>query len=222
MDSNQLSTISNQSMAVTTRESLACCPVAQRLHDRCGADGVSLLAVSDVAGVDKGVTTAAQSVRYDGMSVSRFAKTHGEKTLAALVLAHLTLVEDMANVARPMKPEAMALLAKKVVAMLLEEDMTVNLADLQIVADRLINGEAGNVYGGLNAQLVMKAFTGYIGEKANAFADWRQEQSREHDFGTFGSMRSKEAGRMRDQQALRLYLDGTLNKDIKKKGKKKT
>lgn len=211
MDSNQPSTTSK---SVAVRDNLAGCPVAQRMYDRM-ADGVPMAAVMAVALTDHEVTTVAQSVRSMGTSVRKFAKDYDERTLAALVLTHLTLVEDMANVARPMKPEAMAMLAKKVTAMLLEEDVTINLADLQIVADRMVNGDAGNIYGGLKSQIVTKAFTDYICEKANAFADWRQEQAREHSFGSFGSDRSKESARLKDQQAMKLYLDGTLNKDLK-------
>jgi hypothetical protein len=211
MDSNQPSATSK---SVTVRDNLANCPVAQRMYDRM-ADGVPLAAVMAVALTNHEVTTIAQSVRSLETSVRKFAKDYDERTLAALVLTHLTLVEDMANVARPMKPEALAMLAKKVTKMLIEEDVTVNLADLQIIANRLINGDAGNIYGGLNSQIVMKAFSDYICEKAGEFAAWREEQSREHSFGSFGSARSKEFARMKDQQAMKMYLDGTLNKDIK-------
>ena len=211
MDSNQPSATSK---SVAVRDNLANCPVAQRMYDRM-ADGVPLAAVMAVALTNPEVTTIAQSVRSLETSVRKFAKDYDERTLAALVLTHLTLVEDMANVARPMKPEALAMLAKKVTKMLIEDDVTVNLADLQIVANRLIEGEAGNIYGGLNSQIVMKAFSDYICEKAGEFAAWREEQSREHSFGSFGSARSKESARMKDQQAMKMYLDGTLNKDIK-------
>lgn len=218
MDSKQLSNTSDRAVAVTTRESLGNCPVAQRLFDQTsGNDGIPLGAVAVVASTDKSIRTAAESVRCPGVSVTRFVKEFNERTLAALVLTHLTLVEDLANVARPMRPEAMALLAKKVTAMLLEEDVTINLADIQLVADRLIDGEAGNIYGGLNSQMVTKAFTDYICEKANAFADMREQQNREqYGFGSFGSERSRNAGRLKDQQAMKLYLSGTLDKDIKK------
>ena len=213
MDSNQPSATSN--VAVTVRDNLAGCPVAQRMYDHM-ADGVPMAAVMAVALTDHEVTTVAQSVRSMGTSVRKFAKDYDERTLAALVLTHLTLVEDMANVARPMKTEALAMLAKKVAKMLVEDDVTVNLADLQIIANRLINGDAGNIYGGLNSQIVMKAFTDYICEKAGEFAAWREEQAREHSFGRFGSERSKESERLKDLQAMQMYRDGTLGKDIKK------
>ena len=205
MDSHQLSTTSKAG-AVALRDTLAGCPVAQRMLDRMG-DDIPTVALAVVNAADTSVATAADSVRCTGqVSVTRFSKEFGDRTLAALVLTHLTLVEDMANVARPMKPEAMALLAKKVSAMLLEEDVTVTLADLQIVADRMVNGDAGNIYGGLNSQIVTKAFTDYICEKANAFADWRQEQAGGHAFGSFGAARSGQTERIRHQEALKHYL----------------
>lgn len=202
MDSNQPSTTSK---SVAVRDNLANCPVAQRMYDRM-ADGVPLAAVMAVALTNHEVTTIAQSVRSLETSVRKFAKDYDERTLAALVLTHLTLVEDMANVARPMKPEALAMLAKKVTRMLVDEDVTINLADLQIVANRLINGDAGNIYGGLNSQIVVKAFADYITEKANAFADWREEQAREHAFGSFGAVRSHDIERGKFKEAMSMYL----------------
>ena len=217
MDNQQLSTISNSAMmALTIHVSVDDSPVATRLIQRI-PDGIPVKAVEAILKTDLDITTADQSVRSLEPSVRSFAGIYGERTLAAIILSHLTLVEDLANVSRQMKPEAMAMLAKKVTAMLLAEDVSINLADLQIVANRMINGEAGSIYGGLNSQIVTKAFTDYICEKAEAFSGWRQEQAREHSFGSFGNARSKEHGRLSDQQAMKMYLEGTLKKDIKTK-----
>lgn len=227
-DGKQLSTISNppaplkggNDVAVPTRERLQKCPVAQRLYDRTG-DGLPLAAVAVVAAADRSITTATESVRSTGqVSVKRFAKDFEERTLAALILTHLTIVEDMVNVARPMKPEAMAMLSKEVTQMLVEDDMDWNLADIQIVADRLANGEVGQVYGGLNKAMVMKAFTGYMREKCDAFVALREEQAREHDFGSFGAERggtSRLKERMKNLAALAAYNEGNFKKDTKTK-----
>ena len=102
--------------------------------------------------------------------------------------------------------------------MLVEDDMTWNLADIQIVADRLANGEVGQVYGGLNRQIVMKAFTEYMGEKGDAFVALREEQAREHSFGDFGAERGGTAQlreRMKNVAALAAYNEGNFKKDIK-------
>lgn len=226
-DGKQLSTTSNppgplskgeHAVAVPTRELLQKCPVAQRLYDRTG-DGLPMAAVAVVAAADRSITTATESVRSTGqVSVKRFAKDFEERTLAALVLTHLTIVEDMVNVARPMKPEAMAMLSKEVAWMLLEDDMQWNLADIQIVADRLANGDAGQVYGGLNKAMVMKAFLAYMGEKCDAFVALREEQAREHSFGDFGAERGGTAQlreRMKNVAALAAYNEGNFKKDIK-------
>ena len=206
-EEKQLSTISNNAVAVPTRELLQKCPVAQRLYDRTN-DGLPLAAVAVVAAADRSITTATESVRSEGqVSVKRFAKDFGERTLAALVLTHLTIVEDMVNAARPMKPEAMAMLSKEVAQMLVEDDMQWNLADIQIVADRLANGDAGRVYGGLNKAMVMKAFLAYMAEKANAFADLREQQAKELDSGGFGQRTgSREAERLANHAAHLEYL----------------
>lgn len=219
-DSKQLSTISNNAVAVPTRERLQYCPVAQRLYDRTG-DGLPMAAVAVVAATDRSITTATDSVRSTGqVSVKRFAKDFDERTLAALILTHLTIVEDMVNVARPMKPEAMAMLSKEVAQMLVEDDMQWNLPDIQIVADRLANGDAGQVYGGLNKAMVMKAFLTYMGEKCDAFVELRQEQAREFNQGFNGARTSSsEAIRaeelVKHKAAREAYQNGTLKKDIK-------
>lgn len=217
-EENKLSTTSNNAVAVPTKERLQKCPVAQRLYDRT-CDGFPMAAVAVVAAADRSITTATESVRSTGqVSVKRFAKDFDERTLAALILTHLTIVEDMVNVARPMKPEAMAMISKEVARLLVEDDMTWNLADIQIVADRLANGEVGQVYGGLNRQIVMKAFTEYMGEKCDAFVALREEQAKEHGFGDFGANRGGTARleeRMKNLAALAAYNDGNFKKDIK-------
>ena len=120
-EEKQLSTASNNAVAVPTKERLQKCPVAQRLYDRT-CDGFPMAAVAVVAAADRSITTATESVRSTGqVSVKRFAKDFDERTLAALILTHLTIVEDMVNVARPMKPEAMAMISKEVAQMLAEE-----------------------------------------------------------------------------------------------------
>ncbi len=219
-EEKQLSTISNNAVAVPTRERLQHSPVAQRLYDQAGGDGIPMGAVAVVAATDRSITTARDSVRGGQVSVKRFAKDFDERTLAALILTHLTIVEDMVNVARPMKPEAMAMIAKEFARMLVEDDMTWNLADIQIVADRLANGEVGQVYGGLNRQIVMKAFTDYMREKCDAFVELRQEQAREHNRG-FGETRTSSpeairAGeRVKHIAAREALQNGTLKNDMK-------
>jgi len=196
--------------------------VALRLYDN--TDGIPLGAVAMIAAVDRDITTAAESVQSTGqVSVRRFVKDFDERSLSALILTHLTIVEDMVNVARPMKPEAMAMLAKNVAKLLTDDDMTVNLADIQIVADRLANGEAGQVYGGLNTPMVMKAFTDYMCEKADAFVDYRERQAREQYGSGHGRDRTRadyedavRAGeRVKHMAAREALQNGTLKKDMK-------
>ena len=228
-DGKQLSTASisdrrgtrdcgTRDVAIPTRERLQKCPVAQRLYDRTG-DGLPMAAVAVVAAADRSITTATESVRNAGQkTVKSFAKDFDERTLAALVLTHLSIVEDMVNVARPMKPEAMAMLSTEVAQLLLADDLTITLADIQIVADRLANGDAGQVYGGLNKAMVMKAFTGYMREKCDAVVELREEQAREHSFGDFGAERGGTARlreRMKNVAALAAYNEGTFKNDIK-------
>ena len=217
-DGKQLSTTSKPNCGTQLATVIRNCPVAQRMMEQLGADGPSagLAAVAVVAAADRSITTATESVRCTGqVSVKRFAKDFDERTLAALILTHLTIVEDMVNVARPMKPEAMAMLSKEVARMLVEDDMEWNLADIQIVADRLANGDAGQVYGGLNKAMVTKAFLAYMGEKCDAFVALREEQAREHNRG-FGETRTSSpeairAGeRVKHVAAREAYIKGEL------------
>ena len=206
--------------ALATRASIAHSPIALRMYERM-ADGTqpmntAMLAV--IASSDRSIATAADSVRSAGqVSVKRFAKDFDARSLSAVILSHLTFVEDMCNVARPMKPDAMAALAKQVAQMLLDDDMTWNLADIQIVADRLVNGEAGQVYGGLNTQTVMKAFTEYMCEKCDAFVELREEEAREHRLDGFGERQRgrSETEQLKNIKAMAMYASGDYKNDIK-------
>lgn len=223
-EEKQLSTTSNNAVALS-RESLACCPVAQRLLSQGAGDNsfptAAVAVVANAAGV---ATTAAESVGCGLTTVKLFVKHFDERTFAAVILTHMTMLEDMLNVARPMKPDAMAALAKQVAQMLLDDDMSWNFSDIQIVMDRLAKGEAGQVYGGLNAPMVTKAFTDYMCEKANAFIDFREREARERYGSGLGRERTRadyddavRAGeRVKHMAAREAYQNGTLQKDIKK------
>lgn len=167
----------SNSTALTTRERLKHCPVAQMLYDKTGgADGFPLAAVAVVAASDQSITMAHESVRSGEVTVKRFVKEFEKKALDAVVLAHLIRAEEDANVTKPMNPEAKAQLAKRIAQMMHDDDMSWNLADLRIVMGRLTSGECGPIYGGLTAQMVMKAFMDYMSEKCEAFCDLREEE----------------------------------------------
>lgn len=218
-EEKQLSTISNRAVTISTRDSLKHCPVAQLLYDRTGGeDGIPMGAVAVVAATDLGIMRAADSVRSKAVSVRRFAKDFSERSLSAVILTHLILAEDIANVSRPMKPEAMASVAKKVSRMLLDDDMTWNLADIRIVADRLGNGECGPVYGGLSGPMIMKAFMDYMGEKMDAFTDLRNEEAAAYneqwDRGIDTGRFCKEAEIRKHRDAFHDYQLGQYKKNI--------
>ena len=178
MDSNQLSTTSKGITLPKGRDALKHCPVAMRLYDHAVATaGFPMEAVAVLAATDTGIRSASESVRSKSVTVKSFSKDYGEYTLSAVVLAHLTMVEDMLNVSRPLKPDTMAALAKKMARMLLDDDMDWNLADIRIVADRLADGDAGQVFGGLTTPLVRKAFLEYMCEKMDAFTEMRNEEA---------------------------------------------
>ena len=197
-----------------TREAFRDCPVAQRLYDQHKAEGryadgtavLPLGAVAVVAAVDSTIATADQSVRSRQVTVRRFAREFDERSLAALVLAHLTIAQDMLNPARPMKPEAMAQTAKDTARMLLGDDMDWNLADLRIVADRISHSE---IFGGLNAPTVHKAFLAYMEEKGDAYARLRQEENEQHKGDCRRHSRDDEE-RRKNREAMHEYNLGKL------------
>ena len=198
-----------------TREAFRDCPVAQRLYDQHKAElstssstglVLPLGAVAVVAAVDSTIATADQSVRSRQVTVKRFAHEFGERSLAALVLAHLTIAQDMLNPARPMKPEAMAQTAKDTARMLLADDMDWNLADLRIVADRISHSE---IFGGLNAPTVHKAFLAYMEEKGDAYARLRQEENEQHKGDCRRHSRDDEE-RRKNRKAMHEYNLGKL------------
>lgn len=197
-----------------TREAFRDCPVAQRLYDQHKAEGryadgtavLPLGAVAVVAAVDSTIATADQSVRSQQVTVKRFAHEFGERSLAALILAHLTIAQDMLNPARPMKPEALAQTAKDTARMLLTDDMDWNLADLRIVAERIAHGE---IYGGLNAPTVYKALLTYMEEKGEAFARLRQEENEQYKGDCRRPNRDAEE-RRKNREAMHEYNLGKL------------
>ena len=220
-DNRQLSVTCKQDVgqAVAIRsESLSHCPVAQRMLEHVGGeDGFPTAAVAVVANAAGVARTAAESVGSGLTTVKLFARHFDERTLSAVILTHLTMTEDMLNVSRPMKPDALASLAKQVARMLLDDDMSWNFADIQIVMDRIADGESGQVFGGLTAPIVKKAFADYMSEKGEAYAAWREEESKRYS-DRFGSERScttaKAVERVKHEAARQAYISGMLNQQI--------
>ncbi len=105
-----------------------------------------------------------------------------------------------------MKAEAKAILAKKVAQTLLADDMTITLADLQLIADRLAGSE---VYGGLNSALVMRTIDGYIAEKDEAYVNMRIGENAAYKGDTHRRSRDAEE-RRKNREAMHEYNLGKL------------
>jgi len=147
---------------------------------------------------EAGITTVRKSVESNFPSINRIVKELGYKETAALMVAHITRMEALLNVSRPMLPEAMAETAKCVIDTCLESGVNINAADIEIVFKRACSGRYGSYYGGIGCNDVLTWFNNYISEKAEEYVQYNIEKSQQLDNG---GERSYDRAKAKDREA---------------------
>lgn len=147
---------------------------------------------------EAGITTVRKSVESNFPSINRIVKELGYKETAALMVAHITRMEALLNVSRPMLPEAMAETAKCVIDTCLESGVNINAADIEIVFKRACSGRYGSYYGGIGCNDVLTWFNNYISEKAEEYVQYNIEKSQRFDSG---GERSYDRAKAKDKEA---------------------
>ena len=147
---------------------------------------------------EAGITTVRKSVESNFPSINRIVKELGYKEPAALMVAHITRMEALLNVSRPMLPEAMAETAKCVIDTCLESGVNINAADIEIVFKRACSGRYGSYYGGIGCNDVLTWFNNYISEKAEEYVQYNIEKSQQLDNG---GERSYDRAKAKDREA---------------------
>lgn len=147
---------------------------------------------------EAGITTVRRSVESNFPSINRIVRELGYKETAVLMVAHITRLEALLNVSRPMLPEAMAETAKCIIDTCLESGISINAADIEIVFKRARSGRYGSYYGGIGCNDILTWFNDYISEKAEEFVRYNIEKSQQYDSG---SERSCDRAKAKDREA---------------------
>ena len=167
---------------------------------------------------EAGITTVRKSVESNFPSINRIVKELGYKETAALMVAHITRMEALLNVSRPMLPEAMAETAKCVIDTCLESGVNINAADIEIVFKRACSGRYGSYYGGIGCNDVLTWFNNYISEKAEEYVQYNIEKSQQYDTG---GERSYDMAKAKDREARRAAAEYFRQSEIKKHNNQK-
>ena len=167
---------------------------------------------------EAGITTVRQSVESNFPSIGRIVKELGYKETAALMVAHITRLEALLNVSRPMLPEAMAETAKTVIDTCLDSGVNINAADIEIVFKRARTGRYGSFYGGIGCNDILTWFNGYISEKAEEYVQYNIEKSQQYDTG---GERSYDMAKAKDREAHRAAAEYFRQSEIKKHNNQK-
>ena len=167
---------------------------------------------------EAGITTVRQSVESNFPSIGRIVKELGYKETAALMVAHITRLEALLNVSRPMLPEAMAETAKTVIDTCLDSGVNINAADIEIVFKRARTGRYGSFYGGIGCNDILTWFNGYISEKAEEYVQYNIEKSQQYDSG---GERSYDMAKAKDREAHRAAAEYFRQSEIKKHNNQK-
>lgn len=130
---------------------------------------------------ERNITTARHSIESGVPSVRAAVKNYGYKDMAAAVVMQIERLQLLLNVSKPMQPEAVAETAKMVVDYLLDDGVSINLADIDIVFSRAAKGFYGKFYGGFGCADVLGWFIDYSTEKALAYVDYNMEKSQTYN-----------------------------------------
>lgn len=131
------------------------------------------------------IETTAQAValaRTEGVyipSVQRAIKEMGQVKVAAAIKIMLIEINALLNLPRPLTEIMIDAIAPMVVKRIASYDITLNMADLNIIMQRAIEGKWGNYYGGIGASDIIGWFDSYIMEKDEAIERWHHDQYHE-------------------------------------------
>ena len=167
---------------------------------------------------EAGIVTVRQSIESKFPSINRIVNELGYKETAALMVAHITRMEALLNVSRPMLPEAMAETAKCVIDTCLDSGVNINAADIEIVFKRARTGRYGSLYGGIGCNDILTWFNGYISEKAEEYVQYNIEKSQQYDTG---GERSYDMAKAKDREAHRAAAEYFRQSEIKKHNNQK-
>lgn len=86
----------------------------------------------------------------------------------AMVKLQLVKLNFMLNMARPLSDDMIEIYAPLIVDRIVEEDVSLNLADLRIIFDNAAMGRYGKVFGGLGLNDIISWIDQYVSDKMEA------------------------------------------------------
>lgn len=109
-------------------------------------------------------------------TINRAVKDLGKTSVEAYIKVNLTMLNAVLNLARPMSATMIEISAPLIVDHILEDDCTLNLADMKIIFERAMKGLYGNYFNGIGLKDVIGWIDAYIAEKCDEIERWHHNQ----------------------------------------------
>lgn len=114
-------------------------------------------------------------------TINRAVKDLGKTSVEAYIKINLAMLNSVLNLARPMSATMIEISAPMIVDHILEDDCTLNLADMKIIFERAMKGLYGNYFNGIGLKDVIGWIDAYIAEKCDEIERWHHNQCKYPD-----------------------------------------
>lgn len=114
-------------------------------------------------------------------TIGRAVKDLGRKSVEGYIKMNLAMLNAVLNLSRPMTATMIEISAPLIVTHILEDDCSLNLADMKIIFERAMKGFYGSYYNGIGLQDIIKWIDAYVAEKCNEIERWHHNHNQSHN-----------------------------------------
>lgn len=99
----------------------------------------------------------------------------GRVPATAMVKLQLVRLNSLVNAARPLTDDMIDAFAPLIIDRIMEDDVSINLADLRIIFDNAAMGRYGKIFGGFGINDVIGWIDQYIIDKCDCIEEWHRK-----------------------------------------------
>ncbi len=136
----------------------------------------------------KTITTIKQAIENRTSSLSKISKLVGSQRTEGLIKVYLIRMNDLLDVKRPLKEEAM----NEIANILITDYYNLTMVDVVFVFQEAIKGKYGEFYESLSIPKVIKWFEIYFHKRCDEAEEMSNRERNQHN-SLFGRERSSEA-----------------------------
>ena len=159
------------------------------------------------------VDTPMKAYESRAPTIAEIQKAHGEKYCMARIAGLLLSLEDYLGAQCDLSKDQYIILTEDI----MDRFYMLNMADINLVLQRIRHGESGKIFGKVSLQYLYKAFEDYTQERTATIAE--SHRASEDSIAKHGYDRSKASG-LSDEELEDLYKNYDLEQEAEQERKK--